>query len=1053
MPKASPLLGAFNAGELSPLLDGRTDIGNKHGSGARSLINWIPSAQGPLIRRPGFEFVHPVKDGSSDNARLIPFEFNDEQAYILELGDLYMRVYADGGIVTDTSTSITAASQANPCTITASGHGLSNGDRVLITGVVGMTELNNREFEVAGVSGADFDLLGVNSSTYTAYSSGGTVKRIYEVVAPYAKADVDAISFAQSADKLYLAHKDYAPRVITRTSNTAWTVTLFEDDSGDVTDWPALLPENADREKRLTVLGDEINTTGLDHYALAPPLGYVITAIADLGGGSARITFASPHPYVVGEWIVFDQMHDGCGYETLEDVAAEITAVTATTIDIDLDVTVHGSTFTQVVGRGGAQVTRSPYWISVEDHQDSDTIGSVLENLTSQSVIGISVAGPNCRITLADTNPLRYSIGDEVIIWGVGRTGNTDMFEINHLTGTVQAIDGTGPPFDWIDVDIDTSTFTAYDGTEAFGRIARTADLARLGPFAASDEGRYFAMWEEGIFDTERYRLAEGVGAIDTFEQRHNAGLTYWAEDAGGGQTPPADTGHPGPLHEFGVQYDPDWTSGPGPVSWRFLHNGGCVFRIAKYISPGIVLAAIKVNEIPKNIRSGGRDDVAVKGHTNRGTYRWAFGGWGGGQGYPRAVEFFQDRLWWGGTRGQPQALWASVVGDYGNYRRGDQDDESLLLILNAAQVNVIEWLSSGEVLSAGTAGGEWVVAASDRNEALTVSNAKATRHSAHGSKEGVQPVRVGNVVLFPQRAGRKLREFVYSFDSDSYLAPDLTVLAEHITRGGITNLSFQQEPHRVVWCTRTDGGLIGMTYERDQQVVAWTNLDPAGTGVEVESVAVIPHPDGDEDQVWAIVKRTIDGGTERYVEKLGKFWRRDDGLFDSCWVDSALTYSGSATTSITGLWHLRGESVQVLRRESGGDYAVETLTVSSTGGITLSAASVEAAVGLLYNADYRSMRLEAGAADGTAQGKMGKIDELVIRHYQTGGSLLYGPVLDASEMDTLTLTEGAVHDGDSDLLAFPGTNDREKCVAIRHGEPYPAHLIALMPQLKTRDR
>lgn len=223
MPKVSPIQTNFVSGEFSPLLYGRVD--NERYKDALAICqNYVPTTQGSLPRRPGTMFVASVKDPTK-STRLIPFEFSTTQAYILEFGDQYIRFYKDNGIITLPSVNITNVTQANPAVVTSNAHGYSNGDRIIIDGVGGMTELNNREFTVAGVTANTFQLSGINSTGFTAYTSGGTAAKIYEIASPYLEANLFQIKYTQSADVLYLVHPTYAPRKLTRTGHTSWTLT------------------------------------------------------------------------------------------------------------------------------------------------------------------------------------------------------------------------------------------------------------------------------------------------------------------------------------------------------------------------------------------------------------------------------------------------------------------------------------------------------------------------------------------------------------------------------------------------------------------------------------------------------------------------------------------------------------------------------------------------------------------------------------------------------------------------------------------------------------
>src|SRR3990167_6445195 len=229
MAEAAPILTSFNAGELSPLLEGRVDLA-KYQSGCKVLENFVPTVQGPAIKRSGTMFVHPVKD-STKTVKLVPFKQSTAAAYVLEFGDYYLRVYRNNAIITDASDTLDGVTTGATTTILATGHPFANGDRVLITGVVGTTELNNREFLVANIAANDFEVkdpytgASIDSSTWTAWSSGGTAARIYELAMPYAHTDLDALaSWAQSADVLYIAHSDFAPHKLSRTSDAAWTL-------------------------------------------------------------------------------------------------------------------------------------------------------------------------------------------------------------------------------------------------------------------------------------------------------------------------------------------------------------------------------------------------------------------------------------------------------------------------------------------------------------------------------------------------------------------------------------------------------------------------------------------------------------------------------------------------------------------------------------------------------------------------------------------------------------------------------------------------------------
>ncbi len=223
----------FAGGEVSEAVGARVDL-QKYSASVAKMENMFVQTSGGAANRPGLEYVCEIKD-STVNARLIPFEFNTEQTYVLEFGNLYMRVIVDGGLAVDTASleTITGATAADPVVVTTSGaHGYSNGDEVFIAGVAGMEELNGRQFLVANVTGTTFELQGkdsvnIDGTGYTAYSSGGSVYTIYEIVTPYTTAQLDDIDYVQSADVMTLTHPSHAPRELSRLGNDNWTLEVI----------------------------------------------------------------------------------------------------------------------------------------------------------------------------------------------------------------------------------------------------------------------------------------------------------------------------------------------------------------------------------------------------------------------------------------------------------------------------------------------------------------------------------------------------------------------------------------------------------------------------------------------------------------------------------------------------------------------------------------------------------------------------------------------------------------------------------------------------------
>ena len=217
---------SFTAGEIAPALQSRADL-NKYATGLNLCKNFFIRAQGGVYSRPGLRYIGELDD-STKVGRLIPFSFNTEQTYILVFEDLKMRVVKDGGFVLKTA-DITGVTQANPAVVTATAHDFNNGESVTISGVVGMTELNGNTYTVANATANTFELQGVDSTSFTAYVSGGTAvsDALFELVTSYTEAQLPRLSFTQSADVMTIVHPDHDPSNLSRLADDDWTLTAI----------------------------------------------------------------------------------------------------------------------------------------------------------------------------------------------------------------------------------------------------------------------------------------------------------------------------------------------------------------------------------------------------------------------------------------------------------------------------------------------------------------------------------------------------------------------------------------------------------------------------------------------------------------------------------------------------------------------------------------------------------------------------------------------------------------------------------------------------------
>ena len=291
---------------------------------------------------------------------------------------------------------------------------------------------------------------------------------------------------------------------------------------------------------------------------------------------------------------------------------------------------------------------------------------------------------------------------------------------------------------------------------------------------------------------------------------------------------------------------------------------------------------------------------------------------WGGVYGWPRCGTLHEQRLWCAGSPGFPQHVWGSVIGEILNFTLGSLDTDALAYAISSGEANPILHLAIANGLIAFTTGGEFSIRGG-QEKAITPTNIQVKEQSNYGVAQ-VAPVRVGTEIYFPQRARRKVRAIAPNQYTDGqYVAPDKSVLAEHVTESGIAAMAYRAEPDPVIFVPRVDGQMATLTCDLDQDVFAWSRQVTQGA---YESVEVVPTAEG--CSVFMVVARSIGGVTTRSIE-----------MFDATLqTDCAITGTsdvGAATWS--GLDHLEGRTVQAL-----GDGIFLGDFVVTGGAITLAA-------------------------------------------------------------------------------------------------------------------
>lgn len=256
---------------------------------------------------------------------------------------------------------------------------------------------------------------------------------------------------------------------------------------------------------------------------------------------------------------------------------------------------------------------------------------------------------------------------------------------------------------------------------------------------------------------------------------------------------------------------------------------------------------------------------------------------------YPGAVGYYQQRQTFAGSDLSPQTVWMSKTGNFKNfgYATPVKGDDAITFTIASRQVHRYRHLLPLRQLIGLTTGGEWVIQGSESG--VTPTTIKAEIQSYNGCSK-VPPIVINDSAIYVQARGNLVRSISYSFEADGFSGDDLTKFSPHLFRGHqIVDWCFQQSPDRLVWAVRDDGLLLGMTFLPEEKLVAWHQHQTDGA---VESVCAISE--GEEEAVYLVVRRVINGVTKRYIERMAS--RRIEDIEDAFFVDSGLTYDGRNT-------------------------------------------------------------------------------------------------------------------------------------------------------------
>ena len=427
-------------------------------------------------------------------------------------------------------------------------------------------------------------------------------------------------------------------------------------------------------------------------------------------------------------------------------------------------------------------------------------------------------------------------------------------------------------------------------------------------------------------------------------------------------------------------------------------------------------------------------------------TSDWAEGAWSDVRGYPGCCTFYQDRLCFGGTAHEPGSIWMSRTGDYNHFGISlpSEDGDGITARLVSRKIGRIRALTGVGDLVALTESGEWKI--SSAKGVVTPTTLEAWPQGYWGSSN-LEPITIGNKVLFIREMGNTVQDFGYSFESDSYTGNDVSLFSKHLfSKWNFVAWDYQQEPDSVVWLVRSDGKLLGLTYLRDQQVWAWHRHETDGF---VEGVACIPG--AEQNELWLLIRRAGNLRVERMT-------RRSGTLQDSFYVDSGITWESSSeekTKKIIGLDHLANRQVAIV---ADGCVLPQQYVrkIDKEGsefwGIELNRSAEKVHIGLPYSSELETLNLEIQTEEGSFQGNKKKFARVTLRvKLSCGGKIGTGK---DQKMDDIQWHSGAnygagipLFTGDKSIRP-PGGYNEDGRVLIRQDDPLPFHLLAIIPEV-----
>lgn len=988
MASMSESILAFNRGLISRLGLARSDV-KRLALAATTMTNWIPRVLGSMSIRPGLGYIGATKSNLAE--RMVPFKFSVSDTAMLEFTNLVMRVWIDDALLARAAVS----------------SAVSNGTFTQYTDTVTITVASP-----AVVTYTDTDDIWTDDDTVSFSSTGtlptglsaGVTYYVINLVAGANTFEVSATSGGAAINTTAAGSGTISAEAYDYIAS--WT------DNDEASTRSDFVNANTPGGPGLRFIGNGTNAAIRDQT--------VTVAVADQGTLHSLAIVIANGPVVLR-----------VGTSTSDDSYIP---------EVELETGVHSLAFTPT----------GNFNIRFQNRLDRAVI------VTSCDVGSSGTLEVVTTFATADLDNIRFDqSGDIIFVSCSGQRQSMIQRRDDNSWSVVRYYTKDGP---WGFPNVGPITITP---SAIVGNITLTASAALFRSAHATSGGALFKLVSSGqnvvtnvaaavttytdairVIGVDSSRVftivITGVTATTVTLQRSLTAATGPWETA---QTFTADTvetyddGLDNQITWYRIGVDAGDYGGADNIDLTLNYELGSIVgfaRVTSFTSSTVVTA-----EVLKDLGDNVATDV------------WTEGSWSDRTGWPQAIAFHENRLWFAG-KGE---VWGSVSNAFTSYDDTIEGDTGPInRLIATGGTDTINWLVSGQRLLAGAQEEEYSGKSSSFDEPVTPTAFALKPVGTQGSSFRAA-AKVDSDAVFIGRTGTKIYEMAFSAQSLDYQSDDLTKLIPDLGQPEIVRLGIQRQPDTRIHGVRSDGKVILGVFDKVEEVLCWTLQETDGS---VEDVVVFPADVGSEDdQVYYVVNRTIDGSTVRYIEKMAQ---QDVclGANLSYLADSFVLFtvpSGTPTVTITGLSHLEGENVVVWAdgADVGTDSSRNQLYTVSGGQITLAAAVSNAIVGMPYSAPWKSAKLGNQFADGSGIGRVKNIDHigLLLADTHTQG-LRYGPsfsVLDEkpqTEAGTIVDSDTVDTDYDEEDIEFPGEWTADMRICLQADAPRPCTVLGV---------